>query len=532
MSATADVVPLRATAPGEGPALPEALVARLLRHAVVSPGAARVDTVAPFTGGHAASLPVSTEDDVDRAFATARAAQATWARTSPRDRARVLLRFHDLVLRHQATVMDVAQIESGKARRDAYEELADCALVSRHYGVGGPRMLSSERVLGVFPVLTSTRVHHHPVGVAGIISPWNYPITLAVSDAIPALLAGNAVVLRPDLQTTVTALSMVDLLVEAGLPEGLLGVVIGDGPVVGPWVVDRADYVMFTGSTRVGREIARRCGERLVGCSLELGGKNSLIVRADADLTRAAEIAERAAFANAGQLCVGTERLLVHESVVEDFLGHLVPRLEAMRTVPRVGWGADLGSLISARQRDRAAEHVADAVARGGQVVTGGSALDDVGPFYYAPTLIRRVTPDMAMCREETFAPVASVETFGSDDEAVAAANGTEYGLNAAIVTRDIATAVALATRIHAGNVNVNEAYGATWGSTRAPMGGMKASGLGRRHGEEGLLKYTEAQTVAVQRLIGFGAPFGRTDEQWAGLMTGAFRALKALRVK
>jgi len=516
---------------GGTPALDDGLVARLLRHAVVGASPARHDTVAPFTGTRATTLPLSTEDDVESAFAMARRAQRAWAARSPHERARVLLRFHDLVLERQAQLLDITQIETGKARRDAYEELADCALNSRYYGRVGPRMLASRPTLGVFPVLTQTTVHHLPKGVVGVIAPWNYPLTLAVTDALPALLAGNAVVLRPDLQTTVTALAVVDVLVEAGLPPDLMPVVIGDGPVVGPWVVDRADYVMFTGSTRVGREIARRCGERLIGCSLELGGKNAVVVRADADLDRSAEIVERASFGNAGQLCIGTERILVHSSVVEDFVPKLTRRLEALRLVPRVGWGAGMGSLISAHRADQVHAHVQDAVAKGAEVITGGHPLPEVGPFYYAPTLLAGVTPDMVACREETFGPVASIYTFDTDDEAVAMANDSEYGLNAAVLTRDTRAGRAMARRILAGTVNVNEAYGATWGSLGAPMGGMKASGLGRRHGAEGLLKYTESQTVSVQHVVGFGAAFGRSDEQWAGLMTAAFRALKALRV-
>jgi succinate-semialdehyde dehydrogenase/glutarate-semialdehyde dehydrogenase len=289
---------------------------------------------------------------------------------------------------------------------------------------------------------------------------------------------------------------------------------------------------MFTGSTRVGRIIAQQCGERLIGCSLELGGKNAVIIREDADLERSAEITERASFANAGQLCIGTERILVHESVVEAFVPLLVARLEALRLVPKVGWGAGMGSLISAKQLEKVSAHVDDAVAKGALVLTGGRPLPEVGPFYYAPTLLRGVTPEMALCREETFGPVASIYTFRTDDEAVAMANDTEYGLNGAVLTRDVRAGAAMARRIMTGTVNVNEAYGAAWGSLGAPMGGMKASGLGRRHGEEGLIKYTEPQTISVQRLIGFGAPFGRTDEQWAGLMTTAFRSLKTLRVK
>ncbi len=539
MSAEADVRPVPDTAEPQvvisvqnPAALDDALVRRLLRHAVVGARPALHDTVAPFTGERATTLPISTEADVEHAFAMSRRAQRAWAERTPRERARVLLRFHDLVLAQQAEVMDVAQIETGKARRDAFEELADCALNARFYGIAGPKLLASRRVQGVFPVLTQTTIHHHPKGVVGIISPWNYPISMAITDALPALLAGNGVVLRPDLQTTVTALRVVDLLVEAGLPDGLLNVVIGDGQVVGPWVIERADYIMFTGSTRVGREIAARAGERLVGCSLELGGKNAVVIRADADLEKAAEITERASFGNAGQLCIGTERILVHESVADEFTALLVARVEALKLKASVGWGAGMGSLVSARQLANVSAQVDQAVAAGAEVLTGGRALPEVGPFYYAPTLLRGVTPEMTLCREETFGPVASIYTFSTDDEAVATANDSKYGLNAAVITRDLAVGRALAARIQAGTVNVNEAYGAAWASISAPMGGMKASGLGRRHGVEGLLKYTESQTVAVQKGIGFGAPFGRTDEQWAGLMTAAFSSLKALRIK
>jgi succinate-semialdehyde dehydrogenase/glutarate-semialdehyde dehydrogenase len=518
--------------PDQPTAIAAETVARLLRHAVYSPSARRHETVAPFTGGLAARLPIATEHDVDTAFAMARRAQRGWAMRSPRERARVLLRLHDLVLDRAAEGLDLAQIETGKARRDAFEELLDCALTARHYARVGPRLLAPARRLGAFPMLTETVEHRHARGVVGVISPWNYPITLAVTDALPALLAGNAVVLRPDLQTTVTALWAVDLFREAGAPEGLLTVVIGAGDPVGSWVVDRADYVMFTGSTRVGRQVGARCGERLVGCSLELGGKNALIVRADADVERSAEIAERACFANSGQLCIGIERLLVHEEVAEEFLAAFLRRVAELRLKPGVGWGADMGSLVSARQRDAVLLHVEDAVAKGAEVLAGGHARPDVGPFYVEPTVLRGVTDDMLACRDETFGPVVSVSTFRTDDEAVAVANDSEYGLNASVLTRDVRAGRALALRIRAGTVNINEAYAATWGSTGAPMGGMKASGLGRRHGVEGLLKYTESQTVSVQRGIGFGAQLGRSDEQWAGLLTRAARVMKAVGVR
>jgi succinate-semialdehyde dehydrogenase/glutarate-semialdehyde dehydrogenase len=512
--------------------IPRSTVTRLLRNAVVGPGAEQRVTTAPFTGGSATTLPLSTEDDVEAAFAMARRARVAWARRPVRERARVLLRFHDLVLDRQAEGLDLAQMETGKTRRDAFEELLDCALNARHYARVGPGLLAPDKRLGVFLALTRTVEYHHPKGVVGVISPWNYPITLAVSDALPALLAGNAVVLRPDIQTTVTALWTVDLLREAGLPEGLLPVVIGPGSVVGPWVIDRADFVMFTGSTPVGRGVAARCGERLIGCSLELGGKNALVVRADADIERAAEIAERACFANAGQLCVSIERVYVHEVLAEEFLGAFLNRVRALRLRPGIGWGAEMGSLVSAKQLDSVLHHIDDAVGKGAEVLAGGRARPEVGPFYVEPTVLRGVTDDMLACKDETFGPLVSVYTFGTDDEAVAMVNDSEYGLNASVLTRDTRAGRAMALRIHAGTVNVNEAYGSTWGSTGAPMGGMKASGLGRRHGVEGLMKYTESQTVSVQHLVGFGAPLGRSDQQWAGILTTAIRAMKKLGVR
>mgnify|MGYP003338536590 FL=1 len=314
------------------------------------------------------------------------------------------------------------------------------------------------------------------------------------------------------------------------IPESVLVVIhTADLQVL---LIERADYISFTGSTRVGREVAAECGRRLIGCSLELGGKNALIVRGDADIDRSVEIAERAAFGNAGQLCVGTERILVDQTIADRFIPAFVTRVEAMTLKSGVGWGSDMGSLISARQLERVQAHVEDAVSKGATVLTGGRPRPDVGPYYFAPTLLTNVGESMALCREETFGPVAAIYTFATDDEAVERANDSDFGLNAAILTKDNDTARAMAARIQAGTVNINEAYGAAWASISSPMGGMKASGLGRRHGKEGILRYTEPQKVSAQRGLGFGAPFGRTDEQWAGMMTSAFKALKRLGVK
>jgi succinate-semialdehyde dehydrogenase/glutarate-semialdehyde dehydrogenase len=508
------------------------LVSRLLSTASVGANAATVPVSTPFTGEHLFDLPVADEAAVEASIATLRRGQRAWAARPLHERSRIMLRLHDLVLAHRDEGLDIVQWETGKARRDAMEELLDVTLNARHYARDARRLLHPRRHIGVFPVAVGVVQHQHPKGVVGFLSPWNYPLTLAASDAIPALLAGNAVIIKPDVQTSLTALWIVDLMVRAGVPDTVIRVVTGEGSVVGPMVIDRVDYVMFTGSTRVGREVAAQCGERLVGCSLELGGKNAMIVRADADVARAAEIAVRACFSNSGQLCISMERLYVHESVFSPFLAAFAQRVAAMTMRAGVGWGADMGSLISVKQLARVAGHVDDAIARGATVVAGGHARPDIGPCYFEPTILTGVSHEMALCEEETFGPVVSVYPVASDEEAIRLANDTSYGLNGAVITRDTAMGRTIARQLHAGTVNVNEGYGPSWGSTRSPMGGMGDSGLGRRHGDEGLLKYTESQTIATQRMMGFGAPFGWSDERWMNTIASAFTVLKGLGLK
>ena len=509
-----------------------ALVDRLLLGASVGPAASTVPVIAPFTGEVMFDLPVAEEADVVAAVSDLRRGQESWAQTSIAERRRILLRFHDLVLANREQGLDIVQWETGKARSDAMEELLDVCLTARHYARDAARLLRPRRHRGVFPGVVGVTQYQQPKGVVGFLAPWNYPLTLAVSDALPAWMAGNAALIKPDVQTTLTALWIIDLMVQAGLPRDVVRVVPGDGPVVGPMVIDRVDYVMFTGSTRVGREVAARCGQRLIGCSLELGGKNAMIVRADADVERAAEIAVRACFSNAGQLCISMERLYVHDAVYDDFARAFAARVEGMQLQAGLGWGSDMGSLISEKQLTRVQQHVDDAVSRGARVLAGGKARPDAGPYFFAPTVLDGVTDDMILCDEETFGPVVALYRVHSDEEAVRLANDTAYGLNAAVVTRDRRQGRTIARRLHAGTVNINEGYGPSWGSTRAPMGGMGDSGLGRRHGDEGLLKYTESQTVATQRMLGFGPPLDWTDERWLGTMASALGAFKKLGLK
>ena len=464
--------------------------------------------------------------DVRDAFLRARRAQAQWATTPIPDRKRIMLAFHDLVLDRQEELLDVIQRETNKTRSDAFDEVMDVAITARHYAYRAARLLKDRRVKGALPLLTQTRVERDPVGVVGIIAPWNYPLSLAISDAIPALLAGNAVVLKPDVKTPRTAQLALRLLEEAGLPGEVMQVVEGSGETVGQGIVAECDYLMFTGSTAVGRKLAARAGERLIGFSAELGGKNPLIVCADADVERAAQGAVTACFSNAGQLCISVERIYVHEAVADAFTARFVELTQAMRLGQ--AWTDDMGALISTDQLDRVSSLVDAAVTAGARPLTGGRALPDLGPTYYAPTVLADVPADAELHDDEVFGPVVYLETVASHDEAVARANDSAYGLNAS-VWGSVGTAREVASTLHSGTVNINEGFAAAWASVDAPMGGWKASGVGRRHADDGLLKYTEPRTVAVQRLLPLRGPAGMSAESYATTLTSVLKAGKRI---
>jgi succinate-semialdehyde dehydrogenase/glutarate-semialdehyde dehydrogenase len=495
-------------------------------------GSGRTANHTPFTGEKLADLPESTPEDVAKAFERARAAQAVWAKVPARQRAAVLLRFHDLVLARQAEVLDLIQLETGKARLHAHEEVQAVAVAARHYGRKAPAYLKPKRHTGAVPTLTKVTELRQPRGVVGQIAPWNYPFELSVGDALPAFVSGNAVVMKPDTETCLTALWARDLLIEAGLPAEVFQVVLGEGPVVGPELVKYADYVSFTGSTRTGREVAQGAAARLVGVSLELGGKNAMLVLEDADIDKAAAGAVRACFSSAGQLCISIERLYVHESIADAFVERFGARTKAMRLGKSLAYGADMGSLVGERQLETVMRHVDEAVAKGAKLVAGGVARPDIGPYFFEPTILDGVEAPMAVCSEETFGPVVSIYRFTDEDEVIGLANGTPYGLNSSVWTKDAKRGHDVASRLRTGTVNINEGYAPAYGSVQSPMGGMKDSGLGRRHGSEGILKYTEAQTVAHQRIMPMAPSFGMDDEKYAKFMSRSLKAMKTFRLR
>lgn len=485
--------------------------------------------IAPYTGLPFAEVPLAQPQDVAQARKVALLAQKDWASRSFRERKKVFLTVHDLILGRQDEILDIIQLENGKARIFALDEVLDTAIIIRHYSYHGESVLKARRRRGAIPGLTTTWEYHHPLGVVGFISPWNYPLSLAISDAIPAILAGNAVILKPDQQTPFSALWSAELFAQAGLPPGVFQVLTGRGRDLGQPIIDNAEYVGFTGSTNTGRTIGSQAGCALIGCSLELGGKNPMIVLDDADIGRTVEGSIHACFASTGQLCVSIERMYVQSNLYEQFKKRFIERVNQMRIGPSYDFDRDVGSMSSQAQLAKMREHVDDAVHKGAEVLTGGKDRPDLGPYFYEPTVLENVNSDMAVYAEETFGPLVSLYRFDTIDDVVERANDTPYGLNASVWTRDLSLGQKIATRIQAGTVNINEGWVASWASVDAPMGGYKASGLGRRHGDTGILKYTQPQTVSVQHLTQIGASPRIPNPKYAEIMPRVMKVLRYL---
>ncbi len=508
--------------------VPTELIDRLLS-CVLATGGQTETTRAPFTGEELITYPISTEADVEEAFARARVAQKLWAARPVAERSRIIGRIHHEAFARQDELMDLLQIEAGKARYDAFAEAAAVAVYARYISRTAPKVLGRHARQGVVPIVTKAYEVRHPRGIVGLVTAWNYPAVFAASDGYSALVGGNAIVHRPDVQASLSAIWVRDLAVEAGLPEDLWQIVLGPGRSIGTAVVDRSDAVAFTGSTAAGRAVAGRTGSRLIYTALELGGKNPFIVLADAEIDRAVEAVIRACFINAGQTCVGPERILVARSVYDTFRAKLITRVERIRMGAGLSFDFEMGCLIDAKQLASVAAQVDDAVSKGATVLTGGHPRPDLGPTFYAPTVLEGVDPDMEVCAAETFGPVVALYPFDSVDEAVEMANDTEYGLHAVLWTRNTREGMAVAERIQAGTVEINDGIVATWGSADVLQGGMKASGMGRRNGKYGILRFTEPQSMVIQRLHGIHPPGTMTHELFTAVMTHSFKALHML---
>ena len=514
--------------------MPGATVTRSLSEELVSGlsalGATTVPVIAPFTGTVLHDLPVSTAADVADGASAARLAQLAWQAAGFAHRRAVLLKAHDLLLARRDEVMDVLQSESGKTRGQAFEEVFQGASVTRYYALAARGTLRTRRHRAGIPLVFATRVGYRPKGVVGVITPWNYPVSLSLMGVVPALAAGNGVVQKADNQGALSALVTRRAFVDAGVPAALWAVVAGEGNEIGNAVVDAADYVCFTGSTATGKRVAERAAKTLTGVSLELGGKNPLIVLDDVDPAKAATSAVNACFSSMGQLCVSVERIYVQRAVAEPFTAAFVERVRGLTLGPAYDHSTDVGSLTTHAQLERVEAHVADAVKKGATLLAGGHPRPDLGPYFFEPTVLTDVQPEMDCFANETFGPVVAITVVDDETEAIVAANSSEFGLNASVFSGSMRRARRVAASLDAGSVNINEGFRASFSSVDAPMGGMKQSGLGRRNGVEGLLRFVEPRTVAeatgLMALPSTGEEFARLS----GLMVVLLKALKAIR--
>ncbi len=450
----------------------------------------------PVTGQPIGAVPVMTADAVAAAVERARRAQPAWEALDAKTRARLVMRFADLLWAEQKTAIRTVRAETGKTEFGAWVEVAVLEQTCIYYRHHGPRLLRPQTRRSLAPFKHRARVYYKPYGVVGFITPWNYPLLNAFQDLIPALIAGNAVVLKPSEVTPYTALYAAQLMHRAGIPQDIMQVVTGDGHT-GAALVEYVDYIAFTGSTATGRKIAARAGERLIPCSLELGGKDPMIILRDVDLDLAASGTLIGTLENAGQVCVGTERIYVEDAIYDQYVEKLKHYAQQLVIGAAAGDHVHVGSLTNERELRRVEEFIADAVAKGAQVIFGGRRRPDLGPLFFEPAILVNVDHTMRVMREETFGPLIPIMRVKDVEEAIRLANDSDYGLSGSIFTRDLKRGEQLATRIHSGDVTINTTKW-VFGSPSLPMGGVKHSGLGRRNGPEGLLRFVKPQSVLV----------------------------------
>jgi acyl-CoA reductase-like NAD-dependent aldehyde dehydrogenase len=470
--------------------------------------AGRIEVLNPATGERIAEIGVATPEQVAETVARVRANQAEWEALGIAGRRRWLAQLRDWMLDNEDQILDTMQAETGKVRPEAAGEVPYLTDLINFYGAKAEKFIGEETVRAHSPLLATRklRVQYRPYPVVGIISPWNFPMVLAMGDAIPALQAGAAVVVKP---SEFTPLGLVEAVKawkeEIGAPD-VFDCVLGTGEV-GANLIDHVDFIQFTGSDRTGRKVMSRAAETLTPVSLELGGKDPMIVLSDANLDRAANAAAWGGMFNSGQTCMSVERVYVEEPVYDEFVAKLAKEVGGLKQGPdSKGHGVEVGAMTSPNQTAVVEEHVNDAVASGARALTGGKRVDGPGD-YFEPTVLVDVDHSMKVMRDETFGPVVGVMKVRDSEEALRLANDTRYGLCGSVFGSG-ERAESVARRVECGAINVNDVL-VNYFAMDVPMGGWKESGIGFRHGEYGIKKYTRPESIVTTRLA------GKRDPNW-----------------
>lgn len=463
----------------------------------------RIRLTSPATLESIGEIELCTAEDVHAAVDIAREAQPAWAALSFEERGKYMLQALKVLIERQDEFIDTILSETPRPRMESIQMDIFAACDSLHYyAKQTARFLRPEKkkLHGVLGLSKTLRIVYRPLGVVGVISPWNGAFILSINPAIQALMAGNTVLIKPSSATPYGGKIIGDLFEAAGLPDGVLTVLLGDC-ITGEALIEAGvDKITFTGSVATGRKIAVACAERLIPCTLELGGKDPMIVCADADLDYAAGGAVAGSLMNAGQYCCGTERVYVVDSIADEFMQKVVDRVSKLRQGTEGEF--DVGAIITPQQMEIIEEHVADAIAKGAKVLTGARRNPNLKGLYYEPTVLTDVTHDMLVMREETFGPIVPIMRVCDEEEAIIMANDSQYGLAANVWTRNKRKGYEIARRIDSGSVCVND-MAITYGAPEAPFGGWKNSGIGQYNGETGLKGYCHVQPILIDRFGG-----------------------------